>query len=244
MATSFLSLRRQWPVYLDDYIFGIRFLTSLVTATSFLCGSRCSKKYGFSILIPVPERFEDYILRWLPLHRLCDSRGVHSRHLLLWNPMTTITAEESLTHVAVALIAEEFFTDEAEELEIGFLSKFLLFIYVGFTYWSIPPCVLQGVHRWLPLHRPCALRGVLSSFATTTSSLCLSRSTFSASIYWSTCVLQGVHCRYPLLRTAEELHTGEVKSLLPSLSHLRCIYLLEYLGALRSALSVSSSPYR
>ena len=32
------------------------------------------------------------------------------------------------------------------------------------------------------------------------------------------------------LRTAEELHTGEVKSLLPNLSHLRCIYLLEYLG--------------
>ena len=53
--------------------------------------------------------------------------------------MTTITAEESLTHVAVALIAEEFFTDEAEELEIGFLSKFLLFNYVGLTYWSIPP---------------------------------------------------------------------------------------------------------
>ena len=75
----------------------------------------------------------------------------------------------------MALTDEEFFFDEAEELEIlrcrhlrehhanypiGFLSQFLLFIYVGLTYWSIPPCVLRGVHRWLPLHRLCAFRGV------------------------------------------------------------------------------------
>ena len=59
---------------------------------------------------------------------------------------------DSLTHEAVALIAEEFFTDEAEVLEIGFLPKFLLFTYVGLIYWSIPPCVLRGVHRWLPLY--------------------------------------------------------------------------------------------
>ena len=64
------------------------------------------------------------------------SRGIHSRHLL-----TSITAVESFTHEAVALIAKDFFTDEAEELEIGFLSKFLLFTYVGLTYLSIPPCV-------------------------------------------------------------------------------------------------------
>ena len=58
---------------------------------------------------------------------------------------------DSLTHEAVALIAEEFFTDEAEVLEIGFLPKFLLFTYVRFDEYSL---------RLLPLHRLCAFRGV------------------------------------------------------------------------------------
>ena len=216
MATSFLSLRRQWPVYLDDYIFGIRFLTSLVTATSFLCGSRCSKKYGFSILIPVPERFEDYILRWLPLHRLCDSRGVHSRHLLLWNPMTTITAEESLTHVAVALTDEEFFSDEAEELEIlrcrhlrehytnypiGFVYQSPLFNYVGLTYWSIPPFEEYICRLHLLVHQVTYVPGASRSTSlSTTTCPWLSLHFFAAFIYLSTSPpsllpLRGVHCR-------------------------------------------------
>ena len=172
--------------------------------------------YASSIYL-IFYRFEEYIvaasslpnlshllesMRSLPLLTaeaeelgILRSRGVHSRHLL-----TSITAVESLTHEAVALIAEEFFIDEAEELEIGFLPKFLLFTYVGLIYWSTPPCVLRGVHRWLPLHRPCALRGVLSPFAITTSSLCLSRSTFSASIYWSTCVFSVPLRSYTLAR--------------------------------------------
>ena len=81
--------------------------------------------------------------------------------------MTIITAEESLTHVAVALIAEEFFIDEAEELEICFLPKFILFIYGGLTYWSMSIAFISPYLRRLHHSRQfvmaissLALRGV------------------------------------------------------------------------------------
>ena len=79
--------------------------------------------------------------------------------------MTTITAEESLTHVAVALTDEEFFSDEAEELEIlrcRHLREHYTNYPIGFSY-QFP------------------------SFSTTSASptgaFHLSRSTFAAFIY-------------------------------------------------------------
>ena len=152
------------------------------------------------------------------------------------------TAEESPTHEAVALTDEEFFSDEAEELEIlrcRHLREHYTNYPIGFVYQPPPfqlrrPHLLEhstfrGVHlppsstsapghlrSWrfeeyivvhhylsmvisallrrlhLPEHQstfaPTASRSTLSWFF-----LCLNSHICAASIYWSTCVLQGVH---------------------------------------------------
>ena len=49
-----------------------------------------------------------------------------------------------------------------------------------------PPGAPRGVHRWLPLHRPCVLRGVHF------------RHTLLCVALHITCALRGVHRRHPL----------------------------------------------
>ena len=132
-----------------EYIFGIPFSAapSHFSASIYLPAypSIFTPRPVFSIRIPVsplhlPVRFEEYIVGVL---FTLISAFLRRPHLPEHQADELITAEDLLTDESV-----EWFTDEtatAEEL----LSDELTTDASQIT-----------VHRWLPLHRPCALRGV------------------------------------------------------------------------------------